>query len=325
LKRVLIILLAALLVQCDEPRAPFRTKPPAMPDGIVAENATWEILKEDFVYSDGPVTDLAGNFYYADVIARTIFKIDAQGNTTLFDDDTAMTMGMVISDENIMYGCRNLDAQIVRYDWDGTYEVLAEGTLTPRDVMPNGFIPGEYCNDLAVNSDRGVWFTDRVNRKVWYVNPDGDARVVAKGFRPASLHLSLDRKKLFVGDSESPDMHAFTIGENGSLSEIPEFFEPMVLWLKKDAERIRPGTNGMTMDTEGRLYVPTFFGIQVFDANGVLLGMFKNPKGGFVSNLNLGGPDGQWLYATGRGVLSRIRMDTQGITWWKDSVDGAVD
>jgi gluconolactonase len=325
MKIALIVMCATLLAQCGNPPVEFRENAPELPDGIVAENAEWESIDNNFIYSDGPVTDAYGNFYFAVVIERIIYKIDPQGERTVFDDDTAMTMGMVISDENVMYGCRNLDAQIVRYDWNGNYRVLAEGTLTLRNDAKSVLIPGEYCNDLAVNKDGGVWFTDRENRKIWYVSPDGDVRVVAKDFRPNGLQLSLDRRILYIGDSYSPNMHAFKIGENGGLKEIPGFFEPLVMWARKNAKRVRPGTNGMTLDAEGRLYVTTFFGIQVFDSEGVLLGRFSPPKGDYTSNLEFGGADGHWLYATGRGILSRLRMQSRGVNWRKDSVTQASE
>jgi hypothetical protein len=31
------------------------------------------------------------------------------------------------------------------------------------------------------------------------------------------------------------------------------------------------------------------------------------------------------LYATGRGVLSRLRMDTEAAHWWKESAKSAAD
>jgi gluconolactonase len=325
LKPALVVLCATLLVHCSGSDIELRFEAPELPAGIVAENAEWEAISDGSIYSDGPVTDALGNFYYAAVIDRKIYKIDPQGERTVFDKDTAMTMGMVVSADNVMYGCRNLDAQIVRYDWEGNYEVLAEGDLTPSKNEKSKFIPGEYCNDLAVNSDGGIWFTDRLNRKIWYVNPNGDVRVVAKDFRPNGMQISLDRGKLYVGDSESPMMHAFSIGENGSIKELPGFFEPLVMPKKRDPRFVRPGTNGMTLDADGQLYVSTFRGIQVFDTNGSLLGIIRSPNGAYVSNLGFGGVDGQWLYATGRGILARIRMQSHSRNQWQKPVDQTDD
>lgn len=309
-----------LLAHCSRPADELRHEAPDLPAGIVANDAEWEILAKNYIYTDGPVTDADGNFYFADVISRTIYKIDPEGEQTIFDDGTAMTMGMVISEDNVMYGCRNLDAQIVRYNWDGSYEKLAEGTLTPNPGAEARLIPGEFCNDLAVNTDGGVWFTERPNNRVWYISPGGDTRVVAEGFRPNGVQVSLDKKMLYVGDSESPVMHAFRIGKNGSLKEIPGFFEPLVMPKRRDPKRIRPGTNGMTMDDKGRLFVSTFMGIQVFDTQGILLGIIKQPKGGYVSNLELGGADGRWLYVTGSSLLARIRVQCRGMKEWDSTV-----
>jgi sugar lactone lactonase YvrE len=324
--RILVVVLALVaLVQCGQSpdstmadQLPAARQAPAAPDlpppeGLVAEGAEWETLFSGYVYSEGPAGDAAGNVYYAEVTWNHIYVIDPAGDIRLFDENTAMTMGLVMGFDGWIYGCRNRDAQIVRYNPDGQREVLLQGELSPLPGKPNA--PGEFCNDLAASPDGGVWFTDRINRRVMYLAPDGNVREVADGFRPNGIVLSADQKMIVVTDSVEPVLHAFKVGSNGELAEMPDFFDPILTVKKLGKENIapgRPGTNGMTVDKDGRFYVASFYGIQIFDRNGKYQGVIRSPKE-FLSNLTFGGPGYQWLYATGRQGFYRLKMQVSGV------------
>ncbi len=66
----------------------------------------------------------------------------------------------------------------------------------------------------------------------------------------------------------------------------------------------------MAVDQEGRLYVTTMTGVQVFDAEGSYLGTIEVPNK--PSNVAFSGPDKSTLYITARKSLYRIRMLAQG-------------
>jgi gluconolactonase len=330
--RVLLFLSATLLlINCgqapdsgtqgsmvDQP--PNDRQAPAAPDlppppGLLAEGASWETLFEGYVYSDGPAADAIGNVYFAEVTFNHIYMVDPAGEITLEDEDTAMTMGLVVGPDGLLYGCRNHDAQIVRYTRKAGIEVLLQGAMTPLPDRPNA--PGEFCNDMAINAAGGIWFTDRLNERVMYLDPDGSVRPVSSGFRPNGIVLSADRKMLIVTDSVLPRLHAFTIGERGALSELADFYDPILTVEQLRGEQIapgRPGTNGMTVDADGRLYVASFYGIQVFDRDGRYIGVIGSPRE-FLSNLTFGGRGYEWLYATGRQGIFRLEMAVNGVGW----------
>ncbi len=323
-KIIVTLLLLLALIQCgqspDSVLTPTMNQAPTAPDlpppeGIVATGAEWETLAQGYVYSEGPAADADGNVYYAEVTWNHLYKVDAAGKVVLVDEDTAMTMGLVMGADGLIYACRNHDAQIVRYIKEGQFEVLLQGELTPLPNQPNA--PGEFCNDLAINSTGGIWFTDRINQRVMYLDRDGSVRSVAEGFRPNGIVLSADRQTLVVTESIEPRLHAFSLGERGSLNEKTDYFDPIMIVRQIGEEKIapgRPGTDGMTVDDSGRYYVASFYGIQIFERDGSYLGVIKVPKG-FVSNLTFGGPGYGWLYATGRNGFYRLKMQVQGVGW----------
>ena len=321
-KIILILSLALLLIQCG--KSPDPDQPPNVhqeavspdhpaPEGFVAAGAEWETLVQGYVYSDSPAADATGNVYYTEVTFNHLYKLDTAGEVSLPDEDTAMTMGLVMGVDGLLYACRNHDAQIVRYNENGLIEVLLQGEVTPLPNKPKA--PGEFCNDLAINSAGGIWFTDRVNRRVMYLDPNGSVRPVAEGFRPNGIVLSADRKTLAVTDSNEPRLHAFSVGENGSLEEKIDFFDPVLTIQQLGEQKIfRSGANGMTVDSNGNFYLASFYGIQIFDREGSYVGVIGFSQG-FISNLTFGGPGYQWLYATGRHGVYRLKMQAKGVGW----------
>jgi sugar lactone lactonase YvrE len=69
----------------------------------------------------------------------------------------------------------------------------------------------------------------------------------------------------------------------------------------------------MAADTEGRLYICTEIGIQVFDPQGRLVFIMAAPPGGNLWHIAIGGPDFQTLYASAGYKLFRRPLKTKGI------------
>jgi gluconolactonase len=64
------------------------------------------------------------------------------------------------------------------------------------------------------------------------------------------------------------------------------------------------------MDSQGRVYVCTQIGIQVFSPKGQHLGTIPLSRG--PQNMAFAGPDKKTLYIVGRGAAFKIQMLSQG-------------
>jgi gluconolactonase len=285
--------------------------PEPRPAELVAADARWAELSQGYVYTDSPTVSAAGELYFAAPFQNRIYRVTPQGAIEVFADDTAMGMGLSFGADGLLYACSNRAASIVAYDAAGQRVVLYQGELTPLPEQPKA--PGEFCNDVAVRSGGGLWYTDRVNERVMYLGPDGSVKEVAAGFRPNGTVLSRDEQLLVVTDSKEPRLHAFAVQDDGDLTELPDYFPPVKTLERLGRENVagRPGTNGLTVDAAGRFYLTSFYGVQIFAPDGAYLGAIDKPAA-FISNLTFAGPDRSTLVATGVNGIWELPMRVSG-------------
>src|SRR4029079_16910078 len=160
--------------------------------------------------------------------------------------------------DGLLYGCRNGDKQIVSYDAQAKVQVVA------NDVN---------SNDLSVAGNGAIYFTDPPGGRLWYISPDRQKRVVAEGLRPNGVILWADQGMLVVTDSTEPVLWAFRVEADGSLTCKERYYSPLEMRPGSD----RTGSDGMTVDSRGRLYVATLAGLQFFDPTGRPSGTIANP------------------------------------------------
>jgi len=305
------LLLAACSQDAPTPADSVLPSPDTRPAGLVAPEAEWRVLASGYVYTDAPAVSASGELFFAAPMQDRIFRMPIAGEPAVFAADTQMAMGLNFAADGRLYACSNRGASIVAYSTAAQRTVVYQGELTPLPGNPDA--AGEFCNDVAVRRDGGLWFTDRVNERVLFLGPEGDLQVVADGFRPNGIQLSLDEQLLVVTDSNAPRLWAFAVQTDGSLREQPGYFPAVRTVSRRGAEDVRgrPGSNGLTVDADGRFYLSSFYGIQVYDRDGRYLGAIDKPAG-FVSNLTFAGADRRMLVATGVKSIWGLTMQVAG-------------
>jgi gluconolactonase len=131
--------------------------------------------------------------------------------------------------------------------------------------------------------------------RVYYLSPDLKTLfIVAEDLlQPNGIVGTPDGKKLFVADIRDNKTWSFTINPDGILSDKTLFCEL--------------GSDGMTIDTEGNIYL-TGKGVTVFDKTGRLLGNIPVPES-WTANVCFGGKNRKTLFIT---AFYRIRMKVRG-------------
>ena len=171
-------------------------------------------------------------------------------------------------------------------------------------------------NDLVIDAAGGVYFTDPEYRSpkpfpqgvrgVYYLAASGEVtRVVENMKNPNGVILSPDEKTLYVVPSGEETIRSYAVASPGKLGPEKTFFK-----LKQPPGRSGTGGDGLTIDTDGRLYVTSGLGLQVIDADGELLGVLKFPEQ--PANVTFGGPDRKTLYVTARTSLYRQKTEATG-------------
>ena len=264
---------------------------------VLIEGEGWQQLGAGYRFTEGPAVDRAGNVFFTDIPNSTIHKIDVDGNVTLFAENAARTNGLMFGPDGKLYGCRMGEKKIVAYAADGSFETIAE------DVS---------SNDLVVTSEGTIYVTDPPNGQVWFIDWERKKRVVAKGLEPNGIILWPREGTLVVTDRSRPHLWTFRVEQNGSLSHRDRYYLPLML----PSGRNRPGSDGMTVDGDNRLYVTTYAGVQMFDPTGRMGGVIAKPQPGSLSNVVFGGPGFQFLYVTAGDKVYRRRVKPVGAPYF---------
>jgi len=170
-------------------------------------------------------------------------------------------------------------------------------------------------NDLIIDAKGGIYFTDPGPRPVvpgrisyvYYLAAGAKQPVVIddKIARPNGLTLTQDGRTLIVDDTIGPVVYSYDVQADGSATNKRPFTQ-----LRDIPEGKESGADGLALDRDGRLYITTLTGVQVFDAGGQYLGTIKVPRQ--PANAAFAGADKRTLYITAREGLYRVKMLAQG-------------
>jgi gluconolactonase len=261
----------------------------------------------NFQFTEGPAADREGNLYFSDVSGSKLYKVDAKGDLSVLLEDSKHTNGLMVNAAGNIVACE-MDGRLIEVNAK-TKEVksLADGYEGKRFNAPN---------DLVIDRDGGVYFTDphfrapptlpQGVRAFYYRAPDGKVtRLGVVETAPNGVILSPDEKTLYIIPSMQAEMLAYPVEAPGKLGAQRTFCT-----LKQAAGKTTGGGDGLTIDTQGNLYITSALGVQVFSPGGSLLGIIEFPEQ--PANCTFAGPGNKTLYATARTSLYAVPMEATG-------------
>jgi gluconolactonase len=299
--RILAAGLASLALALASPAmaqgqpAPEATVDIAAIPGVISGDAQWSKFWEGPMIVDGMTADADGNVLFAQEQSNSIIKVwpdgkwwvqwpfvagagsvstDAQGRT--FAADRSCT------DPGLGLGANcTILSKIVQ---------LTPERKTIADKFADGSTLGRI-NDLRADGHGGAYYTQG---GLFHAKADGTVDTVVPASTPGQqggvftngLELSPDGKTLYVTNRAT--ILAFDVAPDGGLSNQRDFVtlgsEPQGSF----------GGDGMTIDSDGRLYVTAGPGLYVFDKAGKQLGIIPTPRRSITATF--GGPDRKTLY-----------------------------
>jgi gluconolactonase len=292
---------------------PASIEAPAIP-GVIAAGTRIELVTYPLQGTEGPVGMLdGGGVIFTETRADRITRIDLQGKTSTFVEHSNGSNGLAWDAQGRLISVQRAP---------GNEKV---GVLYPPDkvaTLADAFegTPFNRLNDLVVSMRGGIYFTD--TRGLYYLPPGGRIMRVAQGIpNPNGVQLSPDEKTLYANNKDGEYLLAFDVQADGSLANRRNFgkYKSLTVPGHKDPLVAEDnGADGLAIDSDGRVYVATNLGVEVFSPRGEHLGVIPAVWGGaqFMlrkpQNLAFSGPDKKTLYMVGANAAFRVQTLSQG-------------
>ena len=271
---------------------------------VVAAGAKVEKLAADFAFTEGPTCDAQGNLFFTDQPNDRIMKWSVDGKLSTFLQPAGRANGMYFDSRGQLLAAADEKTALWSIAPDGKVTVILDSY---------GGKPLNGPNNLWVRPDGAIYFTDPFYKRPWWTHDtmpqDGQhvyflsadrrqlVRVTADLEKPNGIVGTPDGKTLYVADIGAGKTFRFDIATDGRLTR-----KTLV------AEQ---GSDGMTLDTEGNLYL-TGKGVLVYDRMGRQIEEMQIPDEEWTANVSFCGQDRRTLFITASKGLYRIKMRVSG-------------
>ncbi len=270
---------------------------------VVAPGAKLDKLAGDFKFTEGPTCDSAGNVFFVDQPNNRIHKWSVEGRLSTFMDPSGRANGMCFEPGGRLIACAD--------ETNALWAITAEGKVSVLTFQYEGKrLNGP--NDVWVHPDGSFYFTDPYYQRTWWSHTNRPQagehvyrlsadtktlkRVADDLVQPNGIIGTPDGKTLFVADIKARKTWKWDIAPDGALANKRLFCEL--------------GSDGMTLDTEGNLYL-TGKGVIVFDKSGKQIEVIEVPER-WTANVCFGGRDRRTLFITASTGFYSIRTRFQG-------------
>ncbi|MGN6134163.1 MAG: alpha/beta hydrolase-fold protein [Aureliella sp.] len=274
---------------------------------LLVPGQDWEVVATDLGFADAPCSDTEGNFYYCDMKAPVVVKINAaDGSRTELAKEAVS--GLKFGPGGLLFGCQGAQKRVISIDpKSGDVKVVAEN-VTP--------------NDLAVTGDGFIFITETKDQRVTRIDSKtGKTTVVDTGItRPNGIALSNDQGTLAVSDSGGQYAWMFRVNADGSLdAKMPTMTLRLAIDPKGEFQFNEPPPyqtasrgDGMAVDKAGRFYITSALGVQIFDPTGRECGLLPKPKPDQpLTSCTLAGSDHSVLFITNGDTIFRRSLSVQ--------------
>jgi gluconolactonase len=243
--------------------------------GVIAAGQTWtKVWEVSGNNADGILGDKNGDLLIAQNHNSAVVRLDKNGKATPVYMDTHTGGALSMNKKGDLF--------IVERGLRQNVTQLAPTRRILADKLPNGDpldCLGGLINDLTADSKGGVYFT---MGGLFHTDAKGTVTRDGENLTTNGVILSPDEKTLYVTNGRT--IAAFDVQADGSLKNQRQFVE------------LPSGSgDGLTVDSQGRLYVTAGPSLHVVAPDGKLLGSIPAPYG--LISAAFAGPDKKTMYA----------------------------
>ncbi|GAB4006861.1 SMP-30/gluconolactonase/LRE family protein [Spirosoma migulaei] len=271
---------------------------------VVAPGATLRQVSSQFAFTEGPAVNKKGDIYFTDQPNDKIWKYDTDGQLSLYMDKTGRSNGLYFDKKGNLISCADEKDELWSIGPDKKITVLLTNVQGQRMNGPN---------DLWLDAKGGIYFTDPYyqrdywerkkpdidGQKVYYLPKGKQEALLVDGDlkQPNGIVGTPDGKYLYVADIRDSKTYKYEIKADGTLTN-RQLFVPQ-------------GSDGMTLDSQGNLYI-SGRGVTVYSPAGVKLGTIPVPSR-WVGNVCFGGKDRKTLFITASESIYTLPMQVKGV------------
>jgi gluconolactonase len=258
--------------------------------GVIPAGAKWTIAWQGADNADGLVGTEDGGLLFAQEQPNRISKLDRDGRVSVFLEDTHGTGAIAIDARGRIIAAARTCTDPGRNAAAGPCaEPTAIAVLSPARATLADNIDGKplgRLNDLVAAKTGSVYFT---SGGAFRLDPAGHVTSLGDNIRANGIMLSRDERVLYV--TNGAGVLAFDVQPDGTTANRREF---------GTLEGGGAG-DGMAIDADGRLYVTSNPGVQIFGADGTYLGLIATPRASI--SVAFSGQGKRTLYIVGSGAV----------------------
>ena len=274
-------------------------------DSLVAPGAALQKISNQFSFTEGASVDKKGNVFFTDQPNDKIWKFDIGGKLSVFMDKTGRSNGTYFDHKGNLLTCADEKNEI----W--SIDPKRKVTVVLKDFEGHHF---NGPNDLWEDLKGGIYFTDPYyqrpywkrtepeikGEKVYYL-PKGKKKafVVAGDLQqPNGIVGTPDGKFLYVADIKGDKTYKYKINADGTLADKQLF--------------CNQGSDGMTLDNKGNVYLTGTVGVTVYNTKGEKIKVIEVPSK-WTANLCFGGKKKNILFITASESVYTMEMNVRGV------------
>ena len=269
----------------------------------VAAEAKLVKLAGGFKFTEGPAPDADGNVYFTDQPNDRIHIWSTEGKLSTFLEPCGRSNGLCFDKEGRLWACADAQNELWRIDVKTKEKAVLVKEFNGK--LLNG------PNDIWVRPDGGAYFTDPFYKRPYWKRGPIEQESQGVFFYSAAGKLSRvdgdvkqtngiigtpDGKTLYVADIGARKTFSYDIQPDGTLKNKWQF--------------CAAGSDGMTIDEKGNVYLTLGKFVTVFDPSGKEIAKIDVPES--CTNVCFGGKDKTTLFVTAGTSLYSIEMKVKG-------------
>jgi len=282
------------------------SSPLACAQTVTAPGAELKLLSSEYKFTEGPAVDAEGNVYFTDQPNDRILLWTPAGKIETWLEPSGRSNGLFFDRQGNLIACADNKNELWKIKPDKSHEVLASGF---DGKLFNG------PNDVWISLDGSLYFTDPFYKRPYWQRSDEKPQLPQRVYRLSSdykkLTIAADdfrqpngivgdpkKKLLYVADIGAGKTYRFKLSDSGELVDRQLFCEM--------------GSDGMSIDQNGNLYLTGKAGVTVFNSSGNQIQVMAVPKG-WTANVCFGGSDRKTLFITASESVYTIAMEVAGL------------